>query len=106
MHCFYWTKVILILHLLSVGFHFYQVTGAAEYTDDTPTPPNTLHAALVLSKRPHARIVAIDDSVAKSSPGFAGLFLASDIPGSNAIGPIVHDEELFATNIVTCVGQV
>lgn len=82
------------------------MTGAAEYTDDTPTPPNTLHAALLLSKRPHARIVAIDDSAAKSSPGFAGLFLASDVPASNAIGPIVHDEELFASKLVTCVGQV
>ncbi|OMO78014.1 Aldehyde oxidase/xanthine dehydrogenase, a/b hammerhead [Corchorus olitorius] len=83
-----------------------QVTGEAEYTDDTPMPPNGLHAALVLSKKPHARIVAIDDSGAKSSPGFAGIFFAKDIPGSNIIGPVVLDEELFATEVVTCVGQV
>ncbi|KAJ4762776.1 Xanthine dehydrogenase/oxidase [Rhynchospora pubera] len=83
-----------------------QVTGAAEYTDDISTPPNTLHAALVLSKLPHARVVAIDDSAAKSSPGFAGLFLASDVPASNAIGPIARDEEVFASKVVTCVGQV
>ncbi|KAL1215699.1 Xanthine dehydrogenase 1 [Cardamine amara subsp. amara] len=83
-----------------------QVTGEAEYTDDTPVPPNTLHAALVLSKVPHARILSIDDSAAKSSPGFVGLFLAKDIPGDNMIGPIVADEELFATDVVTCVGQV
>ncbi|KAL0686874.1 hypothetical protein Bca4012_086551 [Brassica carinata] len=83
-----------------------QVTGEAEYTDDTPVPPNTLHAALVLSKVPHARILSIDDSAAKSSLGFVGLFLAKDIPGDNMIGPIVADEELFATDVVTCVGQV
>ncbi|CAH2076757.1 unnamed protein product [Thlaspi arvense] len=83
-----------------------QVTGEAEYTDDTPVPPNTLHAALVLSKVPHARILSIDDSAAKSSPGFVGLFLAKDIPGDNMIGPVVADEELFATDVVTCVGQV
>ncbi|XP_072991068.1 xanthine dehydrogenase-like [Typha latifolia] len=83
-----------------------QVTGGAEYTDDTPTPPHTLHAALLLSKRAHARILSIDDSFAKSSPGFVGLFLSRDIPGSNKIGTIVHDEELFASEIVTCVGQV
>ncbi|XP_033139719.1 xanthine dehydrogenase 1 isoform X2 [Brassica rapa] len=83
-----------------------QVTGEAEYTDDTPVPPNTLHAALVLSKMPHARILSIDDSAAKSSLGFVGLFLAKDIPGDNMIGPIVADEELFATDVVTCVGQV
>lgn len=83
-----------------------QVTGEAEYTDDTPTPPNTLHAALVLSKKAHARILSIDDSLAKSSPGFAGLFLSKDIPGVNHTGPIIHDEEFFASNIVTCVGQI
>ncbi|XP_048626135.1 xanthine dehydrogenase 1 [Brassica napus] len=83
-----------------------QVTGEAEYTDDTPVPPNTLHAALVLSKMPHARIISIDDSESKSSRGFAGLFLAKDVPADNKIGPVVADEELFATDVVTCVGQV
>ncbi|KAG2539900.1 hypothetical protein PVAP13_9NG506500 [Panicum virgatum] len=82
-----------------------QVTGEAEYTDDTPTPPNTLHAALVLSKKAHARILSIDDSIAKSSPGFVGLFLSKDIPGTNHTGPIIHDEEVFASEVVTCVGQ-
>ncbi|XP_051208920.1 xanthine dehydrogenase [Lolium perenne] len=83
-----------------------QVTGEAEYVDDTPTPPNTLHAALVLSKKAHARILSIDDSVAKCSPGFAGLFLSKDLPGANHIGPVIHDEEVFAADIVTCVGQI
>ncbi|CAN6470060.1 unnamed protein product [Victoria cruziana] len=83
-----------------------QVSGEAEYTDDAPMPSNGLHAALVLSSKPHARILGIDDSEAKSSPGFMGLFLARDVPGSNKIGPIFHDEELFASEFVTCVGQV
>ncbi|XVF19260.1 hypothetical protein REPUB_Repub11eG0094600 [Reevesia pubescens] len=83
-----------------------QVTGEAEYTDDTPMPPNALHAALILSKKPHARILSIDDSGAKSSPGFSGIFFAKDVPGSNKIGPVVMDEELFASEFVTCVGQV
>lgn len=69
-------------------------------------PPNTLHAALVLSQMPHARILSIDDSDTKYSPGFAGLFLAKDVPADNMIGPVVADEELFATDVVTCVGQV
>ncbi|XP_068641785.1 xanthine dehydrogenase 1-like isoform X2 [Aristolochia californica] len=83
-----------------------QVTGEAEYADDTPSPPNTLHAALVLSQKAHARILSIDDSVAKCSPGFKGLFLSKDVPGTNKIGPVIIDEELFASKIVTCVGQV
>ncbi|KAI3905632.1 hypothetical protein MKX01_036541 [Papaver californicum] len=83
-----------------------QVTGDAEYVDDTRMPTDCLHAALILSRKPHARIVSIDDSEAKSSPGFAGLFLAKDLPGDNTIGPVVHDEELFASEFVTCVGQL
>lgn len=82
-----------------------QVTGEAEYTDDTLLPPDGLHAALVLSRKPHARILSIDDSKAKASPGFAGIFLAKDVPGDNNIGPVIYDEELFATEFVTCVGQ-
>ncbi|CAL5426151.1 unnamed protein product [Camellia sinensis] len=82
-----------------------QVTGEAEYTDDTPMPPAGLHGALILSQKPHARILSIDDSGAKSSPGFAGIFFAKDVPGDNMIGPVISDEELFATEFVTCVGQ-
>ncbi|GAB2277012.1 xylitol dehydrogenase [Dionaea muscipula] len=83
-----------------------QVTGEAEYTGDVPLPPNALHAALVLSRKPHAHIISIDDSGARSSPGFAGIFFAKDVPGDNMIGPTIADEELFATEFVTCVGQV
>ncbi|KAM5584530.1 xanthine dehydrogenase 1 [Rosa sericea] len=83
-----------------------QVSGEAEYADDTPLPPNGLHAALILSKKPHARILSIDDSGAKLSPGFAGIFFAKDVPADNKVGPVVVDEELFASEFVTCVGQV
>lgn len=83
-----------------------QVTGEAEYIDDIPPTKNTLHGALLLSGKAHARILSIDDSEAKSSPGFEGLFLAKDIPGSNKIGATVQDEEVYASDIVTCVGQV
>uniref|UniRef100_A0A2P2KBD2 xanthine dehydrogenase n=1 Tax=Rhizophora mucronata TaxID=61149 RepID=A0A2P2KBD2_RHIMU len=101
----------IIKHRTSVGspeVHLsarLQVTGEAEYTDDTPMPSDGLHAAFILSTKPHARIVSIDDSRAKSSPGFAGIFLAKDVPGDNHIGPVIDDEELFASEIVTCVGQ-
>jgi hypothetical protein len=35
-----------------------------------------------------------------------GFFSARDVPGSNLIGPVVADEEVFASEFVTCVGQV
>jgi hypothetical protein len=45
-------------------------------------------------------------SAAMQVPGVAGFFCARDVPGSNWIGPVVADEEVFATTEVTCVGQV
>lgn len=92
--------------MLDYMIYYIQVTGEALYTDDTPMPPNGLHAALILSRKPHARILSIDDSEARSSPGFVGLFLAKDVPGDNRIGAVIADEELFAVEYITCVGQV
>ncbi|CAI5470258.1 unnamed protein product [Closterium sp. Yama58-4] len=83
-----------------------QVTGEAEYADDTPLPPSALHGALVLSTRPHARILSIDQSEAATCPGFVGMFGAKDVPGSNRFGAVEHDEEVFASEIVHCVGQI
>ncbi|KAG0623191.1 hypothetical protein M758_3G155300 [Ceratodon purpureus] len=83
-----------------------QVTGEAEYVDDIAMPARGLHAGLVLSTKPHARIVSIDASEAEKFPGFEGFFCAKDLPGANDIGAIVHDEELFATEFVTCVGHL
>ncbi len=39
-------------------------------------------------------------------PGVVGFFCHKDVPGSNAIGPVWLDEEVFASSEVTAVGQV
>ncbi|XLR30272.1 hypothetical protein HN51_050143 [Arachis hypogaea] len=94
------------LRMLDYMFNilYTQVTGEAEYADDIQLPSNGFHAALVLSRKPHARILSIDDgSEAMSSHGFVGLFLAKDVLAHNKIEPVVYDEELFATEYVTCV---
>ena len=41
-----------------------QVSGEAKYTDDMPLPPGGLHAVLVMSTKPHARLVSVDPSQA------------------------------------------
>lgn len=82
------------------------MSGQAQYTDDVPLASNALHAAFVTSTRPHARLVRVDPSAATALPGVAGYFGADDVPGDNWIGPVKHDEEVFATKEVTCVGQV
>lgn len=42
---------------------------------------------------------------ALQKPGVAGYFGAKDVPGGNDMGAVVHDEECFASEVVTCVGQ-
>lgn len=86
-----------------------QATGEAVYCDDAAKPEGCLHAALVLSTIAHGKIISVDSaSAVEDVPGVLGYFSAKDIPqnGSNTIGPIAHDEEIFATEYVTCVGQV
>lgn len=43
------------------------MTGEAQYTDDVPLPPNVLHAAIVASTRPHAKILSVDASIAEQA---------------------------------------
>lgn len=81
-----------------------QASGEAVYVDDIPKPIGTLHAALVLSEKAHAYIKAIDCSEALEQPGVVSVHLASDVYDNN-IGPVIQDEELFASNLVTFVGQ-
>ncbi|XP_066282060.1 xanthine dehydrogenase/oxidase-like [Branchiostoma lanceolatum] len=39
-------------------------------------------------------------------PGVETFVSAEDVPGSNITGPVVMDEEVFASEKVTCVGQI
>jgi xanthine dehydrogenase/oxidase len=82
-----------------------QVCGGAQYVDDIPLPPKTLHAVFVLSTEPHAKLVKVDTTAALNIPGVVGVYTAQHIPGHNDIGAVIHDEELLATEVVTCVGQ-
>lgn len=56
--------------------------------------------------RAHARIVKIDLTAAEQCPGFVRFFSAKDVKGSNHIGAIVKDEEVFAEEIVKHYGAV
>ncbi len=81
------------------------VRGMATYTDDILELAGTLHAALGLSARAHARITAIDLAPVRASRGVVAVLTASDIPGLNDCGPIVHDDPILADGLVQYVGQ-
>jgi xanthine dehydrogenase large subunit len=81
------------------------VLGEATYTDDVPELRGTLHAALGLSQKAHARIKSIDLDPVRRSAGVVAVYGASDIPGTNDCGPIIHDDPILADGLVQYFGQ-
>ncbi|KAJ3256861.1 hypothetical protein HK103_005105 [Boothiomyces macroporosus] len=88
-----------------------QVTGEAIYVDDIPKFHNELYAIVVGSAIAHGRILSVDPSEALKLPGVYYIS-HQDVPKSdhhgdpNMIGSVFHDEELFATDTVHCIGQM
>jgi xanthine dehydrogenase molybdopterin-binding subunit B len=62
-------------------------------------------AQVVPSTTAHGRIRRIDFSKALQVPGVVTVLTAKDIPGENNVGPVVHDEELLASQEVHFLGQ-
>jgi xanthine dehydrogenase large subunit len=81
------------------------VLGEATYTDDIPEAQGTLHAALGMSQKAHARIRAINLDAVRSAPGVVTVLTAADIPGTNDCGPIIHDDPILSEGLVEYVGQ-
>ncbi|GAB2903953.1 xanthine dehydrogenase molybdopterin binding subunit [Paralcaligenes ginsengisoli] len=81
------------------------VSGEATYTDDIPELQGTLHCALGLSQKAHARIVSIDLDPVRKAPGVVAILTADDIPGENNCGPVLHDDPLLADQLVQYIGQ-
>ena len=81
------------------------VAATATYIDDIVEPRDTLHAALGMSTRPHARIVALDLDPVRAAPGVVAVLTAAGIPGDNDCGPVLHDDPIFADSLVQYAGQ-
>lgn len=83
-----------------------QATGEAIYCDDIPRFVGELYMAIVMSTKAHANIISIDPSEALKMEGVQGFFCAKDIDEyNNLVGPVFHDDEVFARNKVNCLGQ-
>ena len=81
-------------------------TGEAIYVDDMPLPPGALVAWPVTSPHAHAKVESRDTDAARAMPGVAAVLTVADVPGTNLIGAIFHDEALFAADVVHYHGQV
>ncbi len=58
-----------------------QVTGRAQYGIDL-VRPGMLHARLLRSRHPHARLLDLDTSRARAQPGVAAVITAGDVPNN------------------------
>lgn len=83
-----------------------QCTGEALYTDDIPVQKNELYGCLVLSAKPHAKILDVDIDAALDIPGVVDYVCYKDLPNleANMWGAPVP-EPYFAIDEVFTAGQ-
>ncbi len=87
-----------------------KVSGALRFAADAPIA-GALHAKLVLSPRPHARVARLDAAAALAAPGVVAVFWRANTPHNRynsavwiAGQPALEDEEMFPA-IVRHVGD-
>ena len=81
-----------------------KVTGQTLFADDIALP-RMLHAKLLRSPHPHARIVSIDVSRAAEHPGVHLVLTGKDFPRTFGIMPVSLDEYPLAPERVRYVGD-
>jgi CO/xanthine dehydrogenase Mo-binding subunit/aerobic-type carbon monoxide dehydrogenase small subunit (CoxS/CutS family) len=81
-----------------------KATGELKFAEDLRFP-GLLHAAVLRSEHPHARIVELDPAAARARPGVVAVLTARDLPGRNAFGLLVADQPVFAAHKVRCLGD-
>ncbi|HXF83520.1 MAG TPA: xanthine dehydrogenase family protein molybdopterin-binding subunit [bacterium] len=80
-----------------------KVSGRARYTGDVRLP-GMLWAKFLLSPYPHARILSIDTSAARSVPGVHAVLTGQDI-GLRLMGRWIYDWPVLAYEKVRYVGE-
>src|SRR5438552_3793508 len=81
------------------------VRGAAAYLCDLPPVRGELTVDFVGSPVAHGRIKSVDVDAARKAEGIVAVLTAADVPGDNQFGPVFHDEELLASEVVHYHGQ-
>ncbi|MEJ8857421.1 xanthine dehydrogenase molybdopterin binding subunit [Variovorax robiniae] len=81
------------------------VAGEATYIDDIPELAGTLHCALGLSPVANGRLTGMDLDKIRAIPGVVAVLSASDIPGTNDCGSIIHDDPILCHGDIRHLGQ-
>ena len=80
-----------------------KVRGASPYVGDMALP-RMLHAKILRSPHPHARIVHIDTGRALRAPGVKAVLTRNDVP-SIRWGTVIDDQTILAVDRVLYVGH-
>ncbi|AQV97108.1 4-hydroxybenzoyl-CoA reductase [Cupriavidus necator] len=80
-----------------------KVMGRAQYAGDIKLP-GMLHARVLRSPHPHARIVRIDTAAARALPGVKLVVTGQDVPTRNW-GPHRKEQRILACGVVRHVGE-
>jgi len=83
---------------------FAKSTGATVYADDIALP-GMLHAKILRSPHPHARIRSIDASRALSHEGVHAVVTGAEMPVQYCVIPWTRDEEPLAVERVRYIGD-
>ncbi len=81
-----------------------KVTGETKFADDLVLP-RMLHAKMLRSPHPHARILSIDTGPAEALPGVHAVVTGRALPIKFGILPVSQDEEALAIERVRYVGD-
>lgn len=81
-----------------------KICGRAVYTDDLSFP-RMLHARILRSPHPHARILSVDASLALQVKGVLAVVTGSDFPVDYGILPWTRDEPVLCRDQVRYVGD-
>ncbi|KAH8314147.1 hypothetical protein KR067_004429, partial [Drosophila pandora] len=75
--------------------------------DDIPRMDGEVYLAFVLSTKSRAKITKLDASEALAMDGVHQFFSYKDLTEhENEVGPVFHDEHVFAAGEVHCYGQI
>ncbi len=84
-----------------------QASGTATYLDDIPSLNGELQIVLIRSTQAHGKILKLDFDAAMMEETVVGVITADDLgQDRNNFGPLIEDEEVFASTNVQYHGQV
>ncbi|MEZ5286527.1 MAG: molybdopterin cofactor-binding domain-containing protein [Vicinamibacterales bacterium] len=81
-----------------------KVTGQTRFADDIILP-RMLHARLLRSSVPHARILGVETSAAEAMPGVHLVLTGDAFPIPYGVLPVSHDEHALCRDTVRFVGD-